>query len=105
MKFKKYIKYSDLAFAGMVMVTFSLVHEMTCSPYPDQRGGGSRRGKGGGYEKYDEKAFQEAIKTGYESKSSSKIFAKKTWENALSFKPGANISDQTSKEVRNISKA
>ena len=100
MKFKKYIKNSEITVAGMVMVTFTLFHEIACSPSPQQKGGGSRRGKGRGYEKYDEKAFQEQIKGGYESKSSSKLFAKRNWENALSYRPGTNISDEALKEVK-----
>ena len=81
------------------IASITVIQEIACSPSPQNKRGGSRRGNSQGYGKYDEKAFQEQIKAGYESKSSSKLFAKKNWQSAIAFEPGANISSQTSEEV------
>ena len=81
------------------IASITVIQEIECSPSPQNKRGGSRRGNSQGYGKYDEKAFQEQIKAGYESKSSSKLFAKKNWQSAIAFEPGANISSQTSEEV------
>ena len=83
----------------VVLLGITVIQEIECSPSPQNKRGGSRRGNSQGYGKYDEKAFQEQIKAGYESKSSSKLFAKKNWHSAIAFEPGANISSETSEEV------
>ena len=81
------------------ITAINVIQEIECSPSPQNKRGGSRRGNSQGYGKYDEKAFQEQIKAGYESKSSSKLFAKKNWHSAIAFEPGANISSDVSVEV------
>ena len=85
--------------ALLAIATINVIQEIKCSPSPQNKRGGSRRGNSQGYGKYDEKAFQEQIKAGYESKSSSKLFAKKNWHSAIAFEPGANISNEVSEEV------
>merc|ERR1711994_356977 len=98
-KLSLFAKTGFLTFVGIVVLT--LFQGILCSPSPQNKRGGSRLGNSQGYGKYDEKAFQEQIKAGYESKSSSKLFAKKNWHSAIAFEPGANISSETSEEMQN----
>ena len=90
-------KTGFLTFVGIVVLT--LFQGTLCSPSPQSKRGGSRRGNSQGYGKYDEKAFQEQIKPGYHSKVSSKLFVKKNWQNAIAFGSNTNISGDVAEEV------
>ena len=92
-----FVKTGFLTFVGIVILT--LFQGTLCSPSPQSKRGGSRRGNSQGYGKYDEKAFQEQIKPGYHSKVSSKLFVKKNWQNAIAFGSNTNVSNDVAEEV------
>merc|ERR1711994_652036 len=96
-KLSLFAKTGFLTFVGIVILT--LFQGTMCSPSPQSKRGGSRRGNSQGYGKYDEKAFQEQIKPGYHSKVSSKLFVKKNWQNAIAFGLNSNVSSDVAEEV------
>ena len=97
MKTKTYSLANKFVLAMVGIAAFTSFQEIKCFPSPQRR-----RGNNQGYGKYDEKAFQEQIKADYQSKSSSKLFAKRNWHSAIAFGPGSNISSEVSVEVSTL---